>query len=80
MADADYIRHSAKTAVRPPNTQDPALRAGWGSSGATERPARLMEHMQTDDDDVGVRAVVAALAAVGLVLIAAGLIVFAFAF
>ena len=80
MADANYIRHSARTAVTPPGVEDPALREGWGSSGRTDRPARLSQHMQTDDTDVTVRPLLGALAGVALVLIAAALIVVAFAF
>lgn len=80
MADANHIRHSARTAVTPPGAEDPALREGWGSSGQTDRPARLSQHMQTDDTDVTVRPLLGALAAVALVLIAAAVIVVAFAF
>ena len=79
MANAHYDRHSARTAVTPPSGGEPALREGWGSAG-TDRPARLMQHVQTDDTDVTVRPLMAALVAVALVLIAAGVIVVAFAF
>lgn len=80
MAEAHFIRHSARTAVRPPGLQEPELRQGWGSSGATDRPARLTQHMQTEDTDVSVQPLVAALGAVALVLIASALIVLIFAF
>ncbi len=78
MPEADYTRHSAATAVTPPSTREPSLRQGWGSSGASGRPDRLMQHVQSDEADVG--SLVAALGAVALVLIAAGAMVVAFAF
>ena len=80
MADADHMRHSARTAVTPPGARDPALREGWGSGGATDRPDRLTQHMQTEDTRVTVRPLMGALAAVALVLVAAAVIVVAFAF
>ena len=65
--------------MTPPSTGEPALREGWGS-GTSDRSARLMQHTQTDDTDVSLRPLLAALGAVALVLIAAALIVVAFAF
>ena len=75
MADESYIRHSAGTAVRP-SYQEPALRQGWGEG--TDRPARLTEHAQADEADVG--SLAAVLGAIALVLVATGVIVWAFAF
>ena len=77
MADESYIRHPAATAVRPAY-QEPSLREGWGGSERTNRPARLTQHAQRDDADVG--SLAAVLGAIGLVLVAAALIVWAFAF
>ena len=80
MADEPFIRHSAGTAVTPPSTRDPQLREGWGSGGATDRPARLMQHTQTDDTEASVGPLMGALGAIALVLIASAVIVIAFAF
>ena len=76
MADDSYIRHPAASAVRP-SYHEPALRE-WGGSEGTDRPARVTQHAQADDADVG--SLAAALGAIGLVLVATALIVWAFAF
>ena len=76
MADEGYVRHSAGSAVRP-SYQEPALRK-WGGSEGSNRPAHLTQHASADEVDVG--SLVAALAAIALVLIATGVIVWAFAF
>ena len=75
MADESYIRHSASSAVRP-SYQEPGLRAGWGEE--TERPAHLMQHTSADEADVG--SLAAVLGVIALVLVAAGVIVWAFVF
>ena len=75
MADESYIRHSAGSAVRP-SYQEPGLREGWGEG--TERPARLTQHASADEVDVG--SLAAVLGVIALVLVATGVIVWAFAF
>ncbi len=75
MADEGFIRHSASGAVRP-SYQEPTLREGWGKG--SERPARLMQHTSADEADVG--SLAAVLGAIALVLIAAAVMVWAFAF
>ena len=75
MADEGYIRHSAGSAVRP-SYQEPTLRQGWGEG--TDRPARLTQHASADEVDVG--SLGAVLGAIALVLVATGVMVWAFAF
>ena len=77
MADESYIRHPAASAVRP-SYQEPSLRAGWGGSEGTDRPARVTQHASADEVDVG--SLAAVLGAIGLVLIATAVIVWGFAF
>ena len=45
-----------------------------------ERPARLMQHTSTDDLETSIGPLVGAMFAIALVLIAAGVVVVAFAF
>ena len=45
-----------------------------------ERPARLMQHVSNDDLETSIGPLVAAMAACAMVLIAAGVLVVAFAF
>ena len=45
-----------------------------------ERPARLMQHVSTDDLETTIGPLVGAMLAVGLVLVAAGAVVVALAF
>ena len=45
-----------------------------------ERPARLMQHVSTDDLETTIGPLVGAMLAVGLVLLAAGAVVVALAF
>ena len=77
MADESQVRQSAGAAVRP-SYQEPALRHGWGTPGSGERPARVTQHAQTDEADVG--SLAAALGGIALVLIATAVMVIAFAF
>ncbi len=76
MADEGYVRHSAGSAVRGSH-REPGLRT-WGGSEGSDRPAHLTQHASADEVDVG--SLVAVLAAIALVLIATGVMVWAFAF
>lgn len=75
MAFAPMDRSGA-TGVNPPSSRPLELRHGWTGT----RPDRLLQHASTDDENVGIGAVAAAMAAMALVGIFAFVVVVLFAF
>ena len=70
------LERSGAVGVNPPSSRPLELREGW----TDQRPDRLLQHASTDDENVGVGAVAAAMGAMALVGIAAFIMVVAFAF